>query len=234
VSPLPSHQTIAHQRLRCHTHPHRPIHHPVTERFKCRPSSTLRHLQVDSSRLEFPTRCILKPWTSLLRHILTRPSLRLCSMLIPPPGCRSRLMSCMASARHSYTTTQPGLMPCIPIGLLDSHVFPFLCFFSLLPFSFLVLYFIGSRLSNIWIGDTMPLCLPSHELYSVHTMFLFGCSVNCVPYIRTYQTSTTYLLMRSHSVFDGITHAWHLLLAFIVLELYLVADVHIYPLNRTS
>ncbi|KIM72136.1 hypothetical protein PILCRDRAFT_16417 [Piloderma croceum F 1598] len=35
---------------------------------------------------------VLKPWTSLLRHILMRPSLRLCSILIPPPGCRSRLL----------------------------------------------------------------------------------------------------------------------------------------------
>ena len=76
-----------------------------------------------------------------------------------------------------------------------------------------MLYFIGSRLSNIWIGDTMPLCFPSHELYSVHTMFLFGCSVNRVLYIHTYQTLTTYLLMRPHSVFDEITHTWHLLLA---------------------
>jgi len=141
-------------------------------------------------------------------------------------------MSRMASIQPSYTTTWPGLMPCIPIGLFDSHVSPFLCFFSSFLHSilFLVLYFIGSRLSNI-IGDTMALCFPSHELYSVHTMFLFGCSVNCV---RSYQTSTTYLLTCSYSVFDGITHAWHLLLAFIVLELYLLADVHIYPLNRTS
>jgi hypothetical protein len=195
------------------------------------------HLQVNSSRLEFLIRCILKAWTSLLCHIHTRPSLRLCSMLIPPPGCHSRLMPRMASTRPSHTAARPGLMPCIPIGLFDPHVFPFLpvFFISFLhPFPFLVLYFIGSRLSNIWIGDTMPLCFPSHELYSVHTMFLFGCSVNCVPYIHTYQTSTTYLLMRSYSVFDGITHAWHLLLAFIMLELYLVTNVHIYPLNRTS
>jgi hypothetical protein len=51
-------------------------------------------------------------------------------------------------------------------------------------------------------------------------MFLFGCSVNQVPYIHTYQTSTTYLLMCSHLVFDGITHTWHLLLTFIMLEVY--------------
>jgi hypothetical protein len=92
-------------------------------------------------------------------------------------------------------------MPCIPIGLFDPHVSSFLPVFFLSflhSFPFLVLYFIDSRLSNIWIGDTKPLCFPSHELYSVHTMFLFGCSVNRVPYIHTYQTSTTYLLMRLH------------------------------------
>jgi len=197
VSSLPSLRTIAHQRLRSRTRPRRQIHHPVTERFKCRHSSILRRLQVNFSRLVFPTRRILKPWTSLLRHILTRPSLRLCLMLIPHPGCRSRLMSRMASTRPSYTTTRPGLMPCIPIGLFDSHVFPFLSVFFLFPFfPFLVLYFIGSRLSNVWIGDTMPLCLPSHELYSVHTMFLWLLCQSCAihPHISNVDHLFTYAL----------------------------------------
>ena len=196
---LPSHRTIAHQRFRSRTRPRRQIHHPVTERFKCRPSSILRRLQVNFSRLVFPTRRILKPWTSPPRHILTRPSLRLCLMLIPHPGCCSHLMSRMASTRPSYTTTRPGLMPCIPIGLFDSHVFPFLSvfFLSFLFPPFLVLYSIGSRLSNVWKGDIMPLCIPSHELYSVHTMFLWLLCQSCAihPHISNVDhLFTTYAL----------------------------------------
>ena len=72
-------------------------------------------------------------------------------------------------------------MPCIPIGLFDPHVSPFLPVFFIsfiYPFPYLVLYFIGPCLSNIWIGDTMPLCFPFHELYSVHTM-LVALSIKC-------------------------------------------------------
>jgi hypothetical protein len=171
-----------------------------------------------------------------LRHILTRPSLRLCLMLIPHPGCCSHLMSRMASTRPSYTTTRPGLMPCIPIGLFDSHVFPFLSVFSLsLSFSPLFLCYIPSVPASPMYGKVI-LCLYASPLTNSiqYIQCFYGCSVNRVPYIHTYQMSTTsLLLMRSHSVFNGITHDWHLLLAF-MLELYLVADVHIYPLNRTS
>ena len=208
---------IALQRLRSHTRPRRPIHHPAW------PSLMLPCLEVNSSRLEFPTRRILKAWTSLLHHIRTRPSLSLCSMLIPPPGCRSRLMPCMASTRPSHTAARPGLMPCIPIGLFDPHVSPFLPVFFIsfvhpFPFCAIFHWFPPLRYMDRWYCASMlPL---SRTLFST--------------YIHPYQTLTTYLLMCSHLVFDGITHAWHLLLAFIVLELYLVTDVRIYPLNRTS
>ena len=71
------------------------------------------------------------------------------STLIPPPGCRSRLMPRIASTRPSHTAARPGLMLCIPIGLLDlmfprfslfslflsSILFPFLCYISLVPAS---------------------------------------------------------------------------------------------------
>ena len=59
--------------------------------------------------------------TSLLCHILTWLSLKLCSMLIPPPGCRSCLVSHMASTQP-WHTTQPGLMPYIYIGLSGRKV----------------------------------------------------------------------------------------------------------------
>jgi hypothetical protein len=137
-------------------------------------------LQINSPRLEFLTRCIFKAWMSLLHHIHMWPSLSLCSMLIPPPSCCSCLMPQMASTQPSHMAAQPGLMPCIPIGLFEPHVSLFLpVFFFLLSILFpSVLYFICSHLSNIWIGDTMPLCFPSHKLYSVHTMVLFGYSIN--------------------------------------------------------
>jgi hypothetical protein len=55
----------------------------------------------------------------------------------------------------------------------------------------------------------MPLCF-SHELHSLHTMFLFGCCQSCAIHLyvrsRPRQTLSTYLLMRLLSLFDGIIH----------------------------
>ena len=72
----------------------------------------------------------------------------------------------------------------------------------------------------------------SRTLFSTYNVFIWLLCQSCAihPHISNIDLFTYAL----HSVFDGITHAWHLLLAFIVLELYLVTDVRIYPLNRTS
>src|ERR1700677_5407596 len=112
--------------------------------------------------------------------------------------------------------------------------FYFFSFFFFFPISFILCSYtliglIALTLAHyivycpLWIGDSMPLCFPlvsSHELHSVHTVFLFGCFVNHVPYIHTYehvrhQPPIDYLLL----LLDGITHM-ALVLTFHVLELY--------------
>ena len=118
-------------------------------------------------------------------------------MLIPHPGCCSHLMSRMVSTRPSYTTTRPGLMPCIPIGLFDSHVFPFLSVFFSLSFSPLFLCYIPSVPASPMYGKVILCLYASHELYSVHTMFLWLLCQSCAihPHISNVDhLFTTYAL----------------------------------------
>ena len=88
----------------------------------------------------------------------------------------------------------------------------------MLPFSFLYSFLcvvfhrfntISLSTSPVWIGDTMPLCF-SHELHSLHTIFLFGCCQSCAIHLhvrsRPRQMLSTYLLMRLLSLFNGIIH----------------------------
>jgi hypothetical protein len=62
-----------------------------------------------------------------------------------------------------------------------------------LPYIYILLLFhwlsiVYCLTSPLQIGDTYALCFPSaHELHSVHTMFLFGCFINFVPYTHTYE-----------------------------------------------
>jgi len=87
----------------------------------------------------------------------------------------------------------------------------------------------------LWICDSMPLCFPlvsSHELHLVHTVFLFGCFVNHVPYIHTYvrhQPPIDYSCTCSCSWMGS--HTWHWYLHFMCLNCIKVAVVYIYLLS---
>ena len=89
----------------------------------------------------------------------------------------------------------------------------------------------------LWIGNSMSLYFPlvsSHELHLVHTVFLFGCFVNHVPYIHTYehakhQPPIDYLCTCSCSWMGS--HTWHWYLHFMCLNCIMVAVVYIYLLS---
>jgi hypothetical protein len=76
------------------------------------------------------------------------------------------------------------------------------CMHHTKPFSFLCYIFVRSRL----FCDAMPLA----DLYSVHTMFLFGCSRLCrsAGRVLTYHVSTSYLLLSHLSCANCIW--WHM------------------------
>jgi len=199
VSSLPARRTIAPRLLPSRIRHHRLTHRPATGPSKCQVLLMSPHPLVSScpSTYATATRPSLYHPTYLLHRMLTRFNLPPCLMSTPPPAYRSRLMLRMASTRCFHMTTPLHLNQFI--GLFES-AFSFL--FLFLSVSFILCFYISigpialalaryiayCRASPLWIGDTMPLCLPLisfHELHSVHTVFLFGCFVNPVPYIHT-------------------------------------------------